>query len=123
LSDDGLDIRKVGSAGIALWGADGDEDSLALLDGGGQVGRELNGVSAVAGKQLGPVIFKVGDAALAQELDLGLVVVDGKDAMAHFGEANGSYKSNVSGPDDADGNWLGHQLSCLLRFFSPELAR
>jgi hypothetical protein len=68
------------------------------------------------------VVFKDGDAALTQELDPGFVVIDAANAMAHFGKANGGYESYIPGPDYADGHWVGHQLCCLLRIFSPKLA-
>ena len=72
---------------------------------------------AVTGKQLGQVVFIDRHAALAKKVDLGLVVVDTEDAMAHFSKANGRNKSYVSGPDHTDGNWLRRHCWCLFRFY------
>ena len=53
LSDDSLDVREVGGAGIALGRADGDEDDFALLDGGCQIGGEGDAAPPMAGEKLG----------------------------------------------------------------------
>ena len=76
LGDDRLDGREIGCAVVALGRSDGDKDRFALLDGAGQVGGEDDTVVAVAGEQPGQVFFEDGHAALAKEVDFGLVLVD-----------------------------------------------
>jgi hypothetical protein len=67
-------------------------------------------VVSVLGQQLRKMILKDGYTAFAEGLHPGLIVVDAEDAMAHFGETNGGYKSHISGPDHTDGNWLRHRF-------------
>jgi len=106
LRDDGLNVGKVGGAGVSLGRADGDEDGLALLDSRAEVAGKAHGPVPMTGQQLRQVVFKNGHAAFAEGFDPGLIVVDAEDGMPHFGKANGCNKSHVPGPDDADGNWL-----------------
>jgi hypothetical protein len=42
------------------------------------------------------MVFKNGHAAFAEGFDLGLVIVDADDAVAHFGKADGSYQPDIA---------------------------
>ena len=55
--DHRLNIGKIGSAGVSLRGAHGDEDRLTGLDGAAQVSGELHGFPPMLGQQLGQMLF------------------------------------------------------------------
>ena len=104
LRDDGLNVGKVGCAGVALGSAHGNEDSLASFNCSGQIGRELHSHAPVLCQQLGQMLLEDGNATLAQGLDPLFVVIDTEDMMAHLGKTDGSNESHISGPYHADGN-------------------
>ena len=106
LRDHGFYIREVGGASVALGGADGDEDGLAVFDGPAQIGGELHAAAAVFGQQLGQSFFKDGHAACTEGSDPGFVIVHADDAVAHFGKANCRDESHVSGSDHTNRNWV-----------------
>ncbi len=96
LRDHGLDVGKVGGAGIALGSAHGDEDGLAAFNGAAQVGREIHGAAPVFGEQRGQVVFVDGYAALAEGLDPGFIIVDAEDAVAHFSKTGCGNETHIS---------------------------
>jgi len=119
LRDHSLDVREVGGAGIALGRADGDEDSLALLDGCCQIGGEGDTAPSMASEKLGQMALEDGHAAIAEGLHFGFVLVHAEDLVADLGKTDSSYESDVSGPDHTDGNWLRHTLALFLADSRP----
>jgi hypothetical protein len=103
--------REVGGAGIALGRADGDEDGLALLDGGCQIGGEGDAAPPMAGEKLRQMALEDRHAAFAQGIHLGFIVVHADDLVANLGKTDGSHESDVTRPDHTDGNWLRHALA------------
>jgi hypothetical protein len=99
-----FDIGQIGCAGVVLGCAHGDKDGFAALHRTAQIGCELHAPAAMPGQQLRQVLFIDGNAAFAQSLHPGFVVVYADDMMAHFGEANCRNKPHVSGPDHTNGN-------------------
>ena len=102
LGYDGLDIRKVRGAAIALRGANGDEYRLAPLHGLSQVSGEHYPAAAVLRQQLGQMFLKDGHTALAELLHPGFVVVDTDDLVTHVGKTSSGHQPNVSGADHAN---------------------
>ena len=68
-------------------------------DGCGEIGGEGDSVIQVLREQAFEVLLVDRNSALAESGDFGLVVVDAGHLMAHLGEADGSYETNVSGAD------------------------
>jgi hypothetical protein len=102
--DDRFDIGEIGGAGVALGRAHGDEDGLAFADGLDEVGGELEPVAAVLAQQLGEVFLKDGNAALLEEPDLFLVVIDADHLMAHLGETHRRDEADVARSDYTNRN-------------------
>jgi hypothetical protein len=88
LSYHGFNIREVGSSGIALGGANGDEDGFALLNGFGQIAGEFDAAIVVPGQELWEVPLEDGDAAFAESFDPRFVIVHANDAMADLCKTN-----------------------------------
>ena len=99
---DGLDIRQVRGAAIALRSANGNEYGLALLNRLGQMRGKHYPAAAVLRQQLGQVLFKDRHAALAELPHPGFVIVDGDNLMTHVRETSSCYQPNVSGADHAN---------------------
>jgi len=95
LRDDGLHVRQVGGAGVALRSADSDEDSLALFDGAAQVAGEFHTAVKMLGQQLGQQVLEDGHAAFPESLDPGFVVVHADHVVAHFRKANRGNQAHV----------------------------
>ena len=106
LRDHGLDVGKIGGAGVALGCAHGDEDSLAAFNGPAQIGSELHAAISMPGQQLGQVFFEDGNAAFAEGFHPGFVIVHANDGVAHFGKTDRRHESHISGADYTDGNGL-----------------
>src|SRR5215469_1433533 len=68
-------------------------------------------------KQIGKVVFEDWNAALAQDIDFGLVLVDADHPVAHLGKANGGDKAYVPRSDHANRNRFRHsyRFLCALR--------
>ena len=107
-ADNSFDVGEVSGSRGALRGSDGDEDGLGGFDGGCQIGGEFDAAVEVLGEELGEVFFVDGNFAFAEGAYLGLVIVDADDLVADFSKADGRYQADVSGPDDADIDLLGH---------------
>jgi hypothetical protein len=95
LRDHGLDVRKVGRAGVALGSAHGNEDGLALFHSATQIGREIDQSAPVLGQQLGKVFLVDGHAAIAEGLDPGFVIVHAENAMAHLSKTGCCNESHI----------------------------
>ena len=96
LRDHRLDVGEVGGARIALRRADGDENSLALLHGASQIGREGHAAPPVPGQQLGQMALEDGRPSLSQKLHLGFVVIHTGDMVPHLRKADGRNESHVT---------------------------
>ncbi len=103
-----LNIRQVGGSAIALRGAHGDEDGLALFNGLSQMRGEHHLVATVLCQQLWQMLLKDGHAALAELLHTGFVVVDADDLVTHFRKTGRRHKPYIARPDHTDRNLLGH---------------
>ena len=90
-------VAEIGGAVLVGGRADGDEQDLAVVDGRGCIGGELQtpgrGVAFQHRLETG---FVDGYFAAIQRIDLGLVDVHTDDLITHFGKAGAGDQSDVS---------------------------
>lgn len=96
LAGDGLDVGEIGFSGGGGGSADGDEDGGGGGDGGVEVSGEGEAGGGVFAQEFGEELFVDGAVAVAQELELALVVIDQDDLMAEFGERSGGDEADVA---------------------------
>ena len=111
LGDHGLHVRQIRGAGVALRRTYGDKNSLAPLHRPAQIGGELDAAIPMPRQQLRQMLFVDGNAAFAQRLHPGFVIVYANHRMAHLGKTNRRHEAYVSGADHTDRNGLCHRLA------------
>ncbi len=114
LAGDGFDVGEIGVAGLALRGADGDEDGLALAGGLGEIGHEADLGVAVPFEQLGQVVLVDERVAGLQGGDFALIIIDTDDIVAHLGETDGCNQAYISGSDDGNFDVFVHSDAVLV---------
>ena len=110
LAGDRVHVGKIGASRAALRRSHGNKDGLRGLCCGTQVRGELHQVSAVTVQQLRQILLVDRNPALLQRSHLGLIVVHTDDAVPNLRKACGGNKSNVSGTNNGDRNWLSHRI-------------
>jgi hypothetical protein len=96
-------VGQVRRAVLVLRRADRDEEQVALVHGGREVGREEQPLLAhVAREHLLEPRLVDRDLARQQRVDLARVVVDAVDGVAVLRQANAHHQADIPRPDDAD---------------------
>jgi hypothetical protein len=103
LAGDRLDVGEVGAAVAAARGADADEHHHAVADRLGLVDRDAEPAGAGhLGEQLLQPWLVEPRAALADQLQLGRVVVVDDHVVTDLGETGGGDETDVTGADDGN---------------------
>jgi len=110
LAGNGFDVREIGVAGLALRGADGNEDGVALAGSFGKVSHEAHFGVAVALEEFGEVALVDEGVSALKGGNLALIIVDADDVMAHFSKTNGCYEPDVPRSNNGDLNSFIHKL-------------
>ena len=97
---DGLDILEVGGALVGHRGTNGDEDDLALADGGSDIGGEGEAtVGLVADDNLVETRLIDGELVALEHLDFAGVDVGADDRVANVGETGAGNQTHISRTD------------------------
>ncbi len=118
LAGDGFDVGEIGVAGLALRGADGDEDGVALAGGLGEIGHEADFGVAIALQEFGEVVLVDEGVAGLKRGDFALVIVDADDVVTHLSEADGGDEADISRSDDGNFDVFTHR--CAVSFLIVE---
>jgi hypothetical protein len=95
--------RKIRRPVLALRRADGQIDYLGRLDGGGEIGGELEALRLdVVGDDLGQTWLVDWDLAAIERVDFCLVHVDARHVIAAIGKARSCHQTDVSGSHNSD---------------------
>ena len=82
--------------------AHGQENELRRLDGGGQIGGEVQPPNSALRRPTRPARLVNRHRSLLERFDLACVHVDAGDFVAGLGEASAGDKADISGTDDGD---------------------